>query len=137
VCVEVIMVHGYIHICIYKKEPCSDKLTLLLILGDEVSTIQILGLGRCYNCFIYIYVQDLMAVHKNITPKLRYTKKITLSLYRYVCMYASYESSTAAHVSSKARAGSGRCSPNFLFSVCIWGFCLHLHSEMHVLANCL
>jgi len=35
---------------------------------------------------VYIYVQDLMAVHKNLTQKLRYTKKITLSLYRYVCM---------------------------------------------------
>jgi len=40
--------------------------------------------------YIYIYVQYWMAVHKNITQKLRYTKKKTLLLYRYVCVYASY-----------------------------------------------
>jgi len=57
-----------------------------------------------------------MAVYKNKIQKLRYTKKITLSLYRYVCMHASYESSTAAHVSSNARAGAGRCSSIFLFT---------------------
>jgi len=38
--------------------------------------------------YIYIYVQDLMEVHKNITRKLRYTKK---KHYRcidmYLCMY--------------------------------------------------
>jgi len=32
--------------------------------------------------YIYIYVQDLRAAYKNKTQKLRYTKKITLSLYR-------------------------------------------------------
>jgi len=58
----------------------------------------------------------LRAAYKHKTQKLRYTKKITLSLYRYVCMHASYESSTAAHVSSNARAGTGRCSSNFLFT---------------------
>jgi len=58
-----------------------------------------------------------MAVHKSIIQTLRYTKKITLWLYRYVCMYASYESSTAAHVSSNARSGAGRCSSTFLFNV--------------------
>jgi len=82
-------------------------------------------------------MQNLMAAYKNKTQNLCYTKKITLSLYRYVCMHASYASSTAAHVTSNARTGAGRCSSNFLFSVCNWGFCLHLHSEMHVLANCL
>jgi len=52
---EVIIVHGYIYIYIFiRKEPCSDKLTLLLILGDEISTLRILGFGRCYNLFIYI-----------------------------------------------------------------------------------
>jgi len=38
-----------------RKEPCSNKITLLLILGDEISTLRSLGFGRCYNWFIYIY----------------------------------------------------------------------------------
>jgi len=78
---EVIMVHGDIYIFIYKKG--TDKLTLLLILRDEISTLRILSFGRCYNGFIY-----LMTVHKYITQKLSYTKK---KHYRcidmYVCMH--------------------------------------------------
>jgi len=56
--------------------------------------------------YIYLYVQDLRVVYTNRT----------LSLYRYVCMHASNESSSAAHVSFNARAGAGRCSSNFLFT---------------------
>jgi len=44
-------------------------------------------------------------------------KKIIVRQYKYVCMYASYGSSTAARVSSNARTGAGRCSSNFLFNV--------------------
>jgi len=51
-------VHGYIYIYVFIKEnwePRSDKLTRLLILGDEISTLRILGFGRCYNWLINIY----------------------------------------------------------------------------------
>jgi len=44
-------------------------------------------------------------------------KTITLLLYKYVYLYASYGSSTAAHVSSNARAGAGQCRSNFLLNV--------------------
>jgi len=52
---EVNMAHVYIDMYVYEKEPCSAKLTLFLILGDEISTFRILGFGRFYNWFIYIY----------------------------------------------------------------------------------
>jgi len=67
---------------------------------------------------LYIYKRARLegVLQKQNTKILLHIKKITLSLYRYVCMHASYESSTAAHVSSNARAGAGRCSSNFLFT---------------------
>jgi len=79
--------------------------------------------------YIHIYVQDLKAVYKNKTQKLCYTKKITLSLYRYVCMYASYASSTEAHVSSNARAGLVGAAPISCSAYVIGGSvytCIHL-----------
>jgi len=71
-----------------------------------------------------------MAVHKNITQKKHYCS---------IDMYASYGSSTVAHVSSNARAGTGRCSSNFLFNVCIWGFCytcIQKCTHSQIVCNC-
>jgi len=48
-------VHGYIYIFLKKW----DKLTLFLILGDEITTLLILGLGRRYNWLIYLYTCDI------------------------------------------------------------------------------
>jgi len=101
---DVIMAHGYIYVCIRKGTwAMRSRRSGSWALGDFR-----IGL------YIYIYVQDLKAAYKNKTQKLCYTKKITLSLYRYVCMHASYASSTAAHVGSNARAGGWSVPLQFL-----------------------
>jgi len=53
----------------------------------------------------------------------------------YVCMHRMRVPLRRTSV-PMLELGAGRCSSNFLFSVCNWGFCLHLHSEMHI-CNCL
>jgi len=58
---------------------------------------------------LYIYIRAMLdGGSQKHSTKITLQKKITLWLYRYVCMYASYGSSTAAHVSSNARAGAGQ-----------------------------
>jgi len=38
-----------------KRNRVPTNLPSFLILGDEISTLRILGFGRFYNWFIYIY----------------------------------------------------------------------------------
>jgi len=85
---------------------------------------------------LYIHIRAMLddGSQKHNT-KITLRKKATLWLYRYVCMYASYGSSTTAHVSSNARAGSVQL--RFLLQRMHLGVLLHLHSEVHALANCL
>jgi len=77
---EVIMKHGYIYICIYKKGTVFRQTYPPFKPGDEISTLRILGFGRCYNWFIYIYVQDLMKVYKNNTKITLHKKNNTIAV---------------------------------------------------------
>jgi len=87
-------------------------------------------------------VQDLKAVSKNKTQKLCYViKKITLSLYRYICMHASYASSTAAHVGSNARAGGWSVQLQFLMYAYVIGgsvyTCIQKCMYSQIICDCL
>jgi len=89
---------------------------------------------------LYIYIRARLegGLQKQKT-KITLHKKITLSLYRYVCMHASYESSTAAHVSSNARDGAGRSSSNFLFTYVFDGSvntCIQKCMYSQIVCNC-